>query len=120
MLLSVVVYNHKLTAGQWAGAGIVFAGISVEAWVKRTGKGTSKPRPRPQAKLTTPSRGPRETRGAGEGESKDQGTITRPWTIRWTTILSLMPLYLSLFNHSHPIAIRLPSAVGNTCVSTRT
>ncbi|ETW81846.1 UDP-galactose transporter [Heterobasidion irregulare TC 32-1] len=35
MLLSVVVYNHKLTLGQWAGAGIVFAGISVEAWVKR-------------------------------------------------------------------------------------
>jgi len=37
MLLSVIVYNHKLTAGQWAGAGIVFAGISVEAWVKRKG-----------------------------------------------------------------------------------
>ena len=37
MLLSVVVYNHKLTAGQWVGAGIVFAGISVEALVKRTG-----------------------------------------------------------------------------------
>ena len=37
MLLSVVVYNHKLTLGQWAGAGIVFAGISVEAWVKRKG-----------------------------------------------------------------------------------
>lgn len=35
MLLSVVVYNHKLTLGQWAGTGIVFAGISVEAWVKR-------------------------------------------------------------------------------------
>ncbi|KAF9649927.1 UAA transporter [Thelephora ganbajun] len=35
MLLSVVVYKHKLTAGQWIGAGIVFAGISVEAWVKR-------------------------------------------------------------------------------------
>lgn len=35
MLLSVVVYNHTLTAGQWAGTGIVFAGISVEAWVKR-------------------------------------------------------------------------------------
>ncbi|KAI0754907.1 UAA transporter [Daedaleopsis nitida] len=35
MLLSVVVYNHKLTPGQWAGAGVVFAGISVEAWVKR-------------------------------------------------------------------------------------
>jgi solute carrier family 35 (UDP-galactose transporter), member B1 len=35
MLLSVVVYNHQLTLGQWAGAGVVFAGISVEAWVKR-------------------------------------------------------------------------------------
>jgi len=35
MLLSVVVYNHKLTPGQWLGAAIVFAGISVEAFVKR-------------------------------------------------------------------------------------
>ncbi|PPQ99201.1 LOW QUALITY PROTEIN: hypothetical protein CVT26_014124 [Gymnopilus dilepis] len=35
MLLSVIVYNHKLTPGQWLGAAIVFAGISVEAWVKR-------------------------------------------------------------------------------------
>ncbi|KAI0826875.1 UAA transporter [Trametes gibbosa] len=35
MLLSVIVYNHKLTSGQWFGAGVVFAGISVEAWVKR-------------------------------------------------------------------------------------
>jgi len=35
MLLSVVVYKHKLTAGQWFGAVIVFAGISVEAFVKR-------------------------------------------------------------------------------------
>jgi len=35
MLISVIVYNHKLTAGQWIGAGIVFAGISVEALVKR-------------------------------------------------------------------------------------
>lgn len=34
MFLSVLVYNHKLAAGQWIGAGIVFAGISVEAWVK--------------------------------------------------------------------------------------
>lgn len=38
MLLSVVVYNHTLMPGQWAGAGVVFAGISVEAWVKRRGK----------------------------------------------------------------------------------
>lgn len=37
MVLSVVVYNHKLTLGQWAGAAVVFAGISVEAWVKRRG-----------------------------------------------------------------------------------
>ncbi|KZT56360.1 UDP-galactose transporter [Calocera cornea HHB12733] len=35
MVLSVFVYNHRLTAGQWAGAGVVFAGIVLEAWVKR-------------------------------------------------------------------------------------
>ncbi|KAG8929586.1 UDP-galactose transporter [Tulasnella sp. 418] len=35
MLLSVIVYNHKLTGGQWAGAATVFAGIAVEAYVKR-------------------------------------------------------------------------------------
>lgn len=35
MILSVVVYNHKLTPGQWVGAGVVFAGISVEAFVKK-------------------------------------------------------------------------------------
>ncbi|KAF8837918.1 UAA transporter [Paxillus ammoniavirescens] len=35
MILSVVVYNHKLTPGQWLGAAIVFAGISTEALVKR-------------------------------------------------------------------------------------
>jgi len=35
MLLSVFVYNHKLTPGQWTGTGVVFSGISVEAWVKR-------------------------------------------------------------------------------------
>lgn len=37
MLLSVIVYSHKLTLGQWIGAAIVFAGISVEAFVKRKG-----------------------------------------------------------------------------------
>lgn len=37
MILSVVVYNHKLTLGQWGGAAVVFAGIGVEAWVKRKG-----------------------------------------------------------------------------------
>jgi len=35
MILSVVVYNHTLTQGQWYGAGVVFAGIAIEAWVKR-------------------------------------------------------------------------------------
>ncbi|KAI9568390.1 UAA transporter family-domain-containing protein [Boletus coccyginus] len=35
MILSVVVYSHKLTIGQWLGAAIVFAGISIEAFVKR-------------------------------------------------------------------------------------
>lgn len=38
MILSVVVYNHALTVGQWVGAGTVFAGIGVEAWVKRRGQ----------------------------------------------------------------------------------
>jgi len=35
MVLSVIVYNHTLTMGQWLGAAVVFAGISVEAFVKR-------------------------------------------------------------------------------------
>jgi drug/metabolite transporter (DMT)-like permease len=37
MVLSVIIYDHTLTLGQWFGAAIVFAGISVEAWVKRKG-----------------------------------------------------------------------------------
>ena len=37
MILSVVVYNHKLTIGQWLGTVIVFSGISIEAFVKRKG-----------------------------------------------------------------------------------
>jgi len=37
MILSVVVYSHRLTPGQWIGAGVVFVGISIEAWVKRKG-----------------------------------------------------------------------------------
>jgi solute carrier family 35 (UDP-galactose transporter), member B1 len=37
MLLSVVVYHHKLTPGQWLGSAVVFAGISVEAFIKRKG-----------------------------------------------------------------------------------
>lgn len=35
MLLSVIVYRHELSLGQWLGAAVVFAGISVEAFVKR-------------------------------------------------------------------------------------
>ncbi|WVQ82913.1 hypothetical protein IAT38_005049 [Cryptococcus sp. DSM 104549] len=35
MLLSVVVFEHRLTKGQWAGVGVVFAGIGVEAGMKR-------------------------------------------------------------------------------------
>ena len=40
MLLSVVIYNHKLTGGQWLGTAVVFCGISVEAFVKRKGTST--------------------------------------------------------------------------------
>lgn len=35
MLLSVVVFEHRLTKGQWLGVGVVFAGIGVEAGMKR-------------------------------------------------------------------------------------
>ena len=35
MLLSVVVFRHRLSLGQWAGVGVVFSGIGVEAGVKR-------------------------------------------------------------------------------------
>ncbi|KAH7103374.1 UAA transporter [Auriculariales sp. MPI-PUGE-AT-0066] len=36
MLLSVIVYRHRLTVGQWVGGAIVFAGITLEAAMKRT------------------------------------------------------------------------------------
>ncbi|WVF66351.1 hypothetical protein IAT40_001091 [Kwoniella sp. CBS 6097] len=35
MLLSVVVFEHKLTKGQWMGVAVVFGGIGVEAGMKR-------------------------------------------------------------------------------------
>lgn len=41
MLLSVIVYKHNLTSGQWLGAAVVFAGITVEAFVKRKGQPTT-------------------------------------------------------------------------------
>lgn len=35
MLLSLVVFNHKLTPGQWTGVMTVFGGIGIEAYKKR-------------------------------------------------------------------------------------
>jgi UDP-galactose transporter B1 len=35
MLLSVFVFGHTLTPGQWGGVAVVFAGIGVEAGFKR-------------------------------------------------------------------------------------
>jgi UDP-galactose transporter B1 len=35
MLLSLIVFNHKLALGQWLGVATVFAGIGIEAYVKR-------------------------------------------------------------------------------------
>jgi len=32
MLLSVIWFNHSLTRGQWAGVGLVFGGIGLEAY----------------------------------------------------------------------------------------
>jgi UDP-galactose transporter B1 len=38
MLLSVVLFEHKLTSGQWAGVAVVFGGIGLEAAMKRKGE----------------------------------------------------------------------------------
>lgn len=38
MLLSVVVFGHRLRAGQWFGVAVVFLGIGVEAGMKRRGR----------------------------------------------------------------------------------
>lgn len=44
MILSVVFFNHSLRAGQWAGVGLVFAGIGYESWVKSRQKAVEKPK----------------------------------------------------------------------------
>ena len=89
MLLSVVVYNHTLTPGQWLGAAVVFAGISVEAWVKRKGERVfasqrrssvvpvDSPSPA-SGTLLCPHRCAREARDAGEGEGEDQAAVMSP------------------------------------------
>ena len=73
MLLSVVVYKHQLTLGQWAGAGVVFAGISVEAFVKR--KGTFGVRHVSSSVPEWFHRCPREASYSGEREGQDQKFI---------------------------------------------
>ena len=35
MLLSVIVFHHRLSWGQWVGVGLAFAAIGIEALVKR-------------------------------------------------------------------------------------
>jgi hypothetical protein len=73
MLLSVVVYNHKLSRGQWLGAGVVFAGISVEAFVKRTGQFDGIPRL--ACILIAPCRCTSETRYRGERKGDYQDFV---------------------------------------------
>jgi len=87
MVLSVVVYDHKLTLGQWAGAGIVFAGISVEAWVKR--KGECRFIIRVRWRLIYYSRDPCEACRTGEGEGKNQ------------ILIDYIRLKLSLISFNH-------------------
>jgi len=74
MLLSVIVYKHKLTPGQWLGTAVVFAGISVEAYVKRKGLPLS-PTFQPEANPRHSGRGAREARHSREGEGKDQVSV---------------------------------------------
>ncbi|KAF2680290.1 UDP-Glc/Gal endoplasmic reticulum nucleotide sugar transporter-like protein [Lentithecium fluviatile CBS 122367] len=38
MLMSVIVYGHKVTQMQWLGVGLVFGGIGAEAWYQRVEK----------------------------------------------------------------------------------
>ena len=38
MLLSVFIFGHSLTLGQWSGIAVVFAAIGLEAGVKRRGE----------------------------------------------------------------------------------
>ncbi|KAJ4360730.1 UDP-galactose transporter [Didymosphaeria variabile] len=38
MLMSVVLFGHKVTGMQWAGVGLVFGGIGAEAWYQRVEK----------------------------------------------------------------------------------
>lgn len=73
MLLSVIVYNHQLTFGQWLGAAVVFAGISVEAFVKR--KGLSDIFPLRYHSNLFPRR-PRKTSHTGEGKGQVKIVIT--------------------------------------------
>ncbi len=86
MLLSVFVYKHKLTPGQWAGAGVVFAGISVEAWVKRRGEPNS-----PNGYCITVAdlrvrRCLRKAGSSGEGKGKDQVFIDSPIALPISTV----------------------------------
>lgn len=80
MVLSVVVYDHKLTLGQWAGAGIVFGGISVEAWVKRKGQSLVAA---DASNLITFFRGPCQACTTGEREGKNQVTIDHTQLTTW-------------------------------------
>lgn len=45
MILSVLLFGHYLNSLQWAGVGLVFAGIGYEAYIKMSGK------PKPKSKL---------------------------------------------------------------------
>ncbi|KAH9458726.1 hypothetical protein Pst134EB_011021 [Puccinia striiformis f. sp. tritici] len=42
MLLSIFIFNHKLSFGQWGGIAIVFLAIGLEAYVKMSGHGQAK------------------------------------------------------------------------------
>lgn len=76
MVLSVVIYNHSLTLGQWGGAAVVFAGISVEAWVKRKGTMIFVHQYFEIWRLNVLHRGSCETGDCREGEGQDQVIVT--------------------------------------------
>ncbi|RKP23770.1 UAA transporter [Syncephalis pseudoplumigaleata] len=50
MLLSVFWFGHQMNAGQWAGVGVVFAGITLEAYMKSRESSSSKKQQQQPAK----------------------------------------------------------------------
>ncbi|KAL7410995.1 UAA transporter [Mrakia frigida] len=68
MVLSVVLFDHKLTSGQWFGTAVVFVGIGVEAWAK-----ISEDREKKKAKAKLLASGSEKSNGKANGVANGNG-----------------------------------------------